>query len=752
MRVFTGLLLLAVATAAGCDSGEVLPSGDNRDCRDDGVGCTDGFSCQESGSGVYECLPVHSDVETDGVITDDQGIPDAAPVPDQTPGACDDGLKNGIETDVDCGGDCDPCADTQACNAAPDCQSGVCTNSVCRPTSCGDGLQNGAELAQDCGGGDCPGCPTGTACNAGSDCESDVCGEGVCQAPRCDDGTENGTEADVDCGGECNPCTDGSTCLLSADCQSGVCRDGTCQAPRCGDTVTNGNEQCDDGNQIDTDDCTNGCTVARCGDGVIKDGVEACDDGNDNDNDGCLNDCTPAQCGDGIVHEGVEACDDGNDDETDSCLTGCFNARCGDGLIQAGVEVCDDGNTTTEDCEYGQADCTVCAADCTEQAGAIHVCGDGITDPQEACDDGNTTTEDCEYGQADCTVCAADCTEQAGAVHVCGDGITDPQEACDDGNTTTEDCEYGQMACTVCAADCTEQAGAIHICGDDVLDPQETCDDGNAETETCEYGVPACDVCNAVCNLVAGQTLFIGDGLVDVANGEECDDGLGESGEPEDGDGCSAMATVEQGFECDGEPSVCTRVITSSCGRLNLLRPDWTDGIYVIDPDDDGPTQPFAVYCDMTTDGGGWTQVITAHTADVGEDPPDFNYNSAVWREGYGVAGDRTHISPVWYATPIFSEVRWVEDDNAFSGNLDIPGNLSEYSGSNGLLHFNINQNCGLGPCGGRLFREWKNLRCNTGNSSTNWGVGFGAIRTCQRQYGTLYYEMSYTTLEFWIR
>lgn len=38
------------------------------------------------------------------------------------------------------------------------------------------------------------------------------------------------------------------------------------------------------------------------------------------------------------------------------------------------------------------------------------------------------------------------------------------------------------------------------------------------------------------------------------------------------------------------------------------------DGIYRIDPDGSGTIAPFDVYCDMTTDGGGWMAVYTSNS------------------------------------------------------------------------------------------------------------------------------------------
>ncbi len=50
--------------------------------------------------------------------------------------SCYDWVKNGTETDVDCGGRfCGPCPSTgvEACSRAADCSSGVCTNKLCQP-------------------------------------------------------------------------------------------------------------------------------------------------------------------------------------------------------------------------------------------------------------------------------------------------------------------------------------------------------------------------------------------------------------------------------------------------------------------------------------------------------------------------------------------------------------------------------------------------------------------------------------------
>src|SRR5438132_159576 len=79
---------------------------------------------------------------------------------------CSDGVRDGDESDVDCGGGCVPCGAGRTCNGGGDCASGFCTNTVCDAASCSDGTKNGGESDVDCGGG-CMGCAQGKACHTG---------------------------------------------------------------------------------------------------------------------------------------------------------------------------------------------------------------------------------------------------------------------------------------------------------------------------------------------------------------------------------------------------------------------------------------------------------------------------------------------------------------------------------------------------------------------------------------------------------
>src|SRR5262245_27294981 len=73
---------------------------------------------------------------------------------------CEDGVKNGDEPNADCGGfDCNSCGVGVDCHSGLDCESdvcggnaGTCNGPTCLAPSCDDGVFNGDETDLDCGG------------------------------------------------------------------------------------------------------------------------------------------------------------------------------------------------------------------------------------------------------------------------------------------------------------------------------------------------------------------------------------------------------------------------------------------------------------------------------------------------------------------------------------------------------------------------------------------------------------------------
>ena len=112
-------------------------------------------------------------------------------------------MKNGNETDIDCGGTCGVKCDKERCTNNTDCRSGVCgPRRVC--------------LGQCCD-------------------KYTTTSIGINLAPSCDDGVKNGNEGGIDCGGSCSLKCDGQACLLDQECQNNYCArqndpTGTCQS------------------------------------------------------------------------------------------------------------------------------------------------------------------------------------------------------------------------------------------------------------------------------------------------------------------------------------------------------------------------------------------------------------------------------------------------------------------------------------------------------------------------------------------
>ena len=175
----------------------------------------------------------------------------------------------------------------KACGAAADCASAICTGSVCQAPSCADTVKNGNETDIDCGGADCADCANGKACAGNGDCVSGVCTGSVCQVPSCSDAIKNGTESDVDCGGSCAPCTGGKLCSGNGDCASNSCTAGHCDGQSCVDGLKNGAETDVDCGGSSCSKCANGkaciansdCSSAGCVGGVCSVVAATCTDG-----------------------------------------------------------------------------------------------------------------------------------------------------------------------------------------------------------------------------------------------------------------------------------------------------------------------------------------------------------------------------------------------------------------------------------------------------------------------------------------
>jgi hypothetical protein len=83
----------------------------------------------------------------------------------------------------------------RGCAGPADCESKVCVATVCEPAKIDDGVKNGDETDVDCGGPgvDVPRCADEKACVAATDCTSEVCDPAAktCSKPSATDGVKN---------------------------------------------------------------------------------------------------------------------------------------------------------------------------------------------------------------------------------------------------------------------------------------------------------------------------------------------------------------------------------------------------------------------------------------------------------------------------------------------------------------------------------------------------------------------------------
>jgi hypothetical protein len=151
------------------------------------------------------------------------------------PPTCSDGIKNGTETDIDCGGRCPRCPNGKTCTSRNDCATAYCSENTCK--NCVLDLQCGAPDRN---------------CVCGQSANGTVCLAFIEQAINCISCPRGAvaclelSPTRVNCYKLCGATGDpGQTCSSDEQCLTGNCVDGACS--RCATTqdfCQNGDNVC----------------------------------------------------------------------------------------------------------------------------------------------------------------------------------------------------------------------------------------------------------------------------------------------------------------------------------------------------------------------------------------------------------------------------------------------------------------------------------------------------------------------------
>jgi hypothetical protein len=107
-----------------------------------------------------------------------------------------------------------------------------------------------------------------------------------------------------------------------------------------------------------------------------------------------------------------------------------------------------------------------------------------------------------------------------------------------------------------------------------------------------------------------------------------------------------------------------TCAAATSCKAIKTVAPDATDGKYTLTPTGG---VAYDAYCDMTTDGGGWTLALKAGGASVA-----FQYDAAIWTNATTLAPESTDLSKTEAKFASFSNIKVAE----VAGVIDTAGVL----------------------------------------------------------------------------
>ena len=593
--------------AGGC-AGKPMACDDGNPCTDDAcvaTGAKGACSSTPSTAGGGKALPC-----SDGDVCTLGDVCDAGACKPGSAVACNDGnpcTSDACDAKAGCTATANSasCDDGNACTLGDGCAGGSCVGTG--TLDCEDG--NGCTLDACLTDSGCAHQPSKAECSDGDACSiGDVCEGGACVAGKavlCDDG--NPCTADACQGGLClasavtGSCDDGNPCTLSDACQGGSCKPGAakvcddgnpCTADVCDPQATSGQTACKAVANSATCDDNDPCTTKDvcAGGACVGSGKPTCDDGNP-----CTDDSCSSQAGGCVAVANSASCSDGN-----VCTEGdaCAGGACKPGTLVA----CDDGNPCTTDVCSAASGCVSTANTLPCSDGSVctlgDVCSGGACKAGAAivCDDGNACTDDACDAKTGCV--------QTFNTAPCNDGnACSNKDACSKGVCAgvAVDCDDGN-ACTADFCDAAKGCASVNI--------QSACDDGSKCTEQ--------DVCkNGFC---VGVDIPCADDVLCTKDG--CDPKKGCDFSPLTGTACGS-GTCAAG-ECvigdKAHPG-------TSCAEIVALAPKSTTKAYWLDPDGVSGSKPsYQAWCDMETDGGGWTLLLK-----VDGNSPVFDQTAAAW-------------------------------------------------------------------------------------------------------------------------
>lgn len=226
-------------------------------------------------------------------------------------------------------------------------------------------------------------------------------------------------------------------------------------------------------------------------------------------------------------------------------------------------------------------------------------------------DGGATVTDAGSSCSAPQTQCGASCVDTKTDTSNCG--------GCGKACVAGQVCSAGTCA-LACAGGATKCDGS---CVDTKVDPNNcgacgtkcgpglVCSNGQCGL-TCNGDLTKCD---------SGGDAGVGQAI--CANVKSDNNNCGQCGTTCTGNKrCLSGACVDScttAADCPSSAGGCSAgkcVVPADCSEIKLGNPAAPSGAYMIDPDGAGGVAAFTAYCDMVTDGGGWTIVAAMSGAD----------------------------------------------------------------------------------------------------------------------------------------